>query len=186
VAEEEGCEPSVPRERESISCGWRSRGCRSPNQTPKVPLSRMQSLPCCVELRGQRSMRWRARPAGSGTRCAASSRELRAYRKPNLTQPPWNLLPGAVGRLRRVGGGSTSARALPSRPHPTEPSVAPPEPHLGMRSPPGAPFAFRAFWPHRAHPMTEPTAWAITSRSIGTRGRLSVDQKSGCRNRLFI
>ena len=37
--------------------------------------SRARSLRCCVDPRVQRSMRWRARPAGSVTRFAVSSRE---------------------------------------------------------------------------------------------------------------
>jgi hypothetical protein len=46
-----------------------------PQSEAKRPSKQDEVLRCCVEPKGQRSMKWRVPPAGSGTRCAGSSRE---------------------------------------------------------------------------------------------------------------
>jgi len=76
----------------------------------KVDLSRMRSLPCCAELRGQRSMRWRARPTGSGTRCARLLGNSEEEARARISLGQGRARPG-LSHWR--AGGPTLVRASP-------------------------------------------------------------------------
>ncbi len=59
---------------------------------------------CCADRRGQRSMRWRARPAGSATRCAASSGTLKKKLGPHRRAGERMKSPTADASARQHSG----------------------------------------------------------------------------------